>query len=109
MNYKKLIGAKELLQNNQLANVLPQFTGIALRNVYSFVEIRKRVRDYIVGIYGNRVIKVSGNFIWIKGKKETVLKQVREIKELVEKFFEATPSIVKNIRKNTKFFLCHYC
>lgn len=103
--YKQRIGAKELLQNNELASVLPQFTGLALQNVYSFKEVRKRVRDYIVGVYGNRVLKVAGNYIWISGKKETVIKQLKELKELVEAFYNATPSIVKNIRRNTKLVL----
>lgn len=105
MVYKKVIGAKALLQNKELANVLPQFTDLQLQNVYSFCEVRKRIRDYIVGVYGGKVLKVSGNYIWIQGNKEKVIDQMKQMKVLLEKFYNATPSIVKNIRRDTKFYL----
>lgn len=99
------IGLRDLLQNRALASVLPQFPkSMPLQNVYSYAKVEEMVAKYITKLLPKSKYDGEGEII-ARGKHETVLKQVRNAVPMIETFFNSTPSIVKNIRRNTKLYL----
>lgn len=96
------ITMKELFQNKEMANILPQFEDKDLKNVQSFGWVNDKVKEYIKNALN---AEIDGEEIVVKGKKSNVLQSLQRMKYTLEAFFNAMPSIVKNIRKNTKLYL----
>lgn len=93
---------KDLFQNKELSNILPQFKDEDLKNVQSFDWVNDKVKQYIQNALN---AEIEGEEIIVKGKKSNVLQSLQRMKYTLEAFFNAMPSIVKNIRKNTKLYL----
>lgn len=100
--YNNRISMKDLFQNKEMASILPQFKDEDLKNVQSFAWINERVKDYIKN---NLNADIYGDELIVNGKKSNVLQSLQRMKYTLEAFFNAMPSIVKNIRKNTKIYL----
>lgn len=97
--YNDRISMKDLFQNKELSNILPQFKDEDLKNVQSFDWVNDKVKQYIQNALN---AEIEGEEIIVKGKKSNVL---QSLQYTLEAFFNAMPSIVKNIRKNTKLYL----
>lgn len=92
----------QLFKNKRLARVLPQFpSNQPLQNVYSQAEITSRVRKYLTGALGGRWIDDE---IVVHGNYNKVYSQVVALKPMLKQFFESMPSLVKNMRKDTKLY-----
>lgn len=100
--YNNRISMKDLFQNNELSNILPQFKDEDLKNVQSFDWVNDKVKEYIKNALN---AKIDGDEIVVDGKKSNVLQSLQRMKYTLEAFFNAMPSIVKNIRKDTKLYL----
>lgn len=100
--YNNRISMKDLFQNNELSNILPQFKDEDLKNVQSFDWVNDKVKEYIKNALN---AKIDGDEIIVNGKKSNVLQSLQRMKYTLEAFFNAMPSIVKNIRKDTKLYL----
>lgn len=100
--YNDRISMKDLFQNKELSNILPQFKDEDLKNVQSFDWVNDKVKQYIQNALN---AEIEGEEIIVKGKKSNVLQSLQRMKYTLEAFFNAVPSIVKNIRKNTKLYL----
>ena len=100
--FNNRITMKELFQNKEMANILPQFEDKDLKNVQSFGWVNDKVKEYIKNALN---AEIDGEEIVVKGKKSNVLQSLQRMKYTLEAFFNAMPSIVKNIRKNTKLYL----
>lgn len=100
--YNDRISMKDLFQNKELSNILPQFKDEDLKNVQSFDWVNDKVKQYIKNALN---AEIEGEEIIVKGKKSNVLQSLQRMKYTLEAFFNAMPSIVKNIRKNTKLYL----
>ncbi len=100
--YNDRISMKDLFQNKELSNILPQFKDEDLKNVQSFDWVNDKVKQYIQNALN---AEIEGEEIIVKGKKSNVLQSLQRMKYTLEAFFNAMPSIVKNIRKNTKLYL----
>lgn len=100
--YNDRISMKDLFQNKELSNILPQFKDEDLKNVQSFDWVNDKVKEYIKNALN---AEIDGEEIIVKGKKSNVLQSLQRMKYTLEAFFNAMPSIVKNIRKNTKLYL----
>lgn len=101
--YNNLLTMEQLFRNPKLGKVLPQFPKkMPLRNVYSGAEITSRAQKYIVRALGGSV--TGEGEITIKGKQTEVLSRVRQLKPLLESFFNSMPALVSNLRKNTNVF-----
>lgn len=96
------IGMKDLFQNPDMAKIFPQFgPDDKLQNVYSFDWVDRKVKEYLVNALG---AKEEGGGLIVQGKKSNVIKDVKSIKWTIESFFNNLPSIVKNVRRNTKVY-----
>jgi len=92
----------DLFRNPKLARVLPQFPkNQPLQNVYSGAEIVRRATNYIRGIIGGRK-DIEG--LTVRGKHSEILARVEAMVPSIEKFFNAMPSLVKNLRNNTRLY-----
>lgn len=100
--YNNRISMKDLFQKNELSNILPQFKDEDLKNVQSFDWVNDKVKEYIKNVLN---AEIDGDEIIVNGKKSNVLQSLQRIKYTLEAFFNAMPSIVKNIRKDTKLYL----
>ena len=100
--YNNRISMKDLFQNNELSNILPQFKDEDLKNVQSFDWVNDKVKEYIKNALN---AKIDGDEIVVDGKKSNVLQSLQRMKYTLEAFFNAMPRIVKNIRKDTKLYL----
>lgn len=100
--YNDRISMKDLFQNKELSNILPQFKDEDLKNVQFFDWVNDKVKQYIKNALN---AEIEGEEIIVKGKKSNVLQSLQRMKYTLEAFFNAMPSIVKNIRKNTKLYL----
>ena len=100
--YNNRISMKDLFQNNELTNILPQFKDEDLKNVQSFDWMNDKVKEYIKNALN---AEIDGEEIIVKGKKSNVIQSLQRMKYTLEAFFNAMPSIVKNIRKDTKLYL----
>lgn len=100
--YNNRISMKDLFQNKELSKILPQFKDEDLKNVQSFDWVNDKVKEYIKNALN---AEIYGKEIIVKGKKSNVLQSLQRMKYTLEAFFNAMPSIVKNIRKDTKLYL----
>ena len=100
--FNNRITMKELFQNKEMADILPQFEDKDLKNVQSFDWVNDKVKEYIKNALN---AEIDGEEIVVRGKKSNVLQSLQRMKYTLEAFFNAMPSIVKNIRKNTKLYL----
>lgn len=100
--YNNRISMKDLFQNKELSNILPQFKDEDLKNVQSFDWVNDKIKEYIKNALN---AEIDGEEIIVKGKKSNVLQSLQRMKYTLEAFFNAMPSIVKNIRKDTKLYL----
>ncbi len=100
--YNDRISMKDLFQNKELSNILPQFNDEDLKNVQSFDWVNDKVKEYIKNALS---AEINGEEMVVKGKKSKILQSLQRMKYTLEAFFNAMPSIVKNIRKNTKLYL----
>lgn len=100
--YNNRISMKDLFQNKEMANLLPQFKDEDLKNVQSFAWINNKVKEYIINVLH---AEKHGEDIIVSGKKSNTIQSLQRMKYTLEAFFNAMPSIVKNIRKNTKLYL----
>ncbi len=104
--YYQILGTRELLQNKALASVLPQIPkSYILQNVYSYAKVEYMVAQYLTGLLQNARYDVADGIIVKKGKHDRVMAQVKQAVPLIEAFFNNVPSVVKNIRRNTKMYL----
>lgn len=95
---------QDLLMNPRMANVLPQFDrNTPLQNVYSYTEIEKRVLEYLKTTLKGQIVG-DGELI-VVGKQKAVLRRIKGFKKAIEDFFNVTPALVKNLRKNTKLYM----
>ena len=102
--FNKHLTMDALFRNPQLKHVLPQFPrNQALRNVYSFAEITRRVKVYLRGTLGGRNDPETEGLL-VRGKHSAVLKQVEQLAVMLEQFFSAVPQVVKNIRQGTPLY-----
>ena len=94
---------RDLFQNPKMANVLPQIEkGSALQNVYSFRVTEERVKNYIKGVFNARE---DDDGLIVRGKHKQVIRRLNNLKGQIEALFNAMPTVVKNIRANTKLRL----
>ena len=100
--YNNRISMKDLFQNKELSNILPQFKDEDLKNVQSFDWVNDKIKEYIKNALN---AEIDGDEIIVNGKKSNVLQSLQRMKYTLEAFFNAMPSIVKNIRKDTKLYL----
>lgn len=100
--YNDRTSMKDLFQNKELSNILPQFKDEDLKNVQSFDWVNDKVKEYIKNALS---AEIDGEEMVVKGKKSKILQSLQRMKYTLEAFFNAMPSIVKNIRKNTKLYL----
>jgi hypothetical protein len=101
------IGLKELLQNRALASVLPQFTeSMQLQNVYSYKKVEEMVGKYVANLLTYAKYEGDGEILAI-GKRVDIYRHVKSAVPMIEAFFNSTPNIVKNIRRNTKLYLTY--
>jgi len=92
----------DLFRNPKLASVLPQFpSNQPLQNVYSGAEIVRRATNYIRGLIGGRK---DINGLTVRGKHSDILQRVQDMIPAIEKFFDSMPSLVKNMRQNTRLY-----
>ncbi len=101
--YNNRLTARDLFMNSAMSGVFPQFSDAKLQNVYSFAEVEKRVQNYLAAalngtVSGDGELTVNGNY-------NKVLEQVRQLKPMIETFFNNTPKVAQAIRKNTPFYL----
>ena len=99
--YYALFTMRDLFQNPNMASVLPQI-GNTLQNVYSFKATEERVRNYIKGIFK---AQDGEDGLLIRGKHISVLNRLKGLTGQIEALFNAMPTVVKNIRANTKLRL----
>lgn len=100
--YNNRISMKDFFQNKELSNILPQFKDEDLKNVQSFDWVNDKIKEYIKNALN---AEIDGDEIIVNGKKSNVLQSLQRMKYTLEAFFNAMPSIVKNIRKDTKLYL----
>ena len=101
----KHIGLRDLLQNKTLSSVLPQFPkSMQLQNVYSYAKVEEMVAKYLTKLLGHSKYDGVGGIL-TKGSFDAVLQRVKNAVPMIETFFNSTPSVVKNIRRNTKLYL----
>lgn len=94
---------RDLFQNPKMANVLPQIEkGSALQNVYSFRVTEERVKNYIKGVFN---AQEDDDGLIVRGKHKQVIRRLNNLKGQIEALFNAMPTVVKNIRANTKLRL----
>lgn len=102
MRYNTLFKMQDLFMNPKLANIFPQFDKNT-RNVYSFADIERRVKEYLKNVLKGATEGQDG--LIVNGNKRVVLRQVRGLKTAIEALFNNIPSIAKNLRGNTKLYL----
>lgn len=103
MGYNQRFSMHDLFYNPQLKNIFPQFErGGRLQNVYSFAEVERRVTEYLKNAL-NGSISGEGE-LTVNGKHKQVLRQVRGLQAVIENFFNSMPSVVVNLRRNTKLY-----
>ena len=102
MRFNNQISMKDLFQNKEIENILPQFRDGDLKNVQSFEWVNGKVKEYIKTSLNG---EIKDGQLYLKGKKLNVLQSLQRMKYTLEAFFNAIPSIVKNIRHNTKLYL----
>lgn len=94
---------RDLFANSTMKGVLPQFGGQEpVHQVYSFAEQKRQVKEYLRGLLS---ATKSGETLRVKGNQPEVLKQVQQAKTTIEQFFNAMPSIAKNLRANTRVYM----
>jgi len=94
---------RDLFQNPNMADVLPQIKkGSALQNVYSFKVTEERVKNYIKGVFK---AQDGDDGLIVRGKHKQVVRRLNSLKGQIEALFNAMPTVVKNIRSNTKLRL----
>lgn len=104
MNAYHMFSMRELFMNEQLKNVFPQFGKIGkLQNVYSYAQVEKQVAEYLAGALNGSI--TGDGELTVRGKYKDVLGRVRQLQALIEEFFDSTPKIVANLRKNTALYL----
>jgi hypothetical protein len=102
--YNDIFKMRDLFMNPKLAGVFPQFErGVRLQNVYSFAQVERRILEYLKNVFNGSVTD-EGELI-VRGKKIDVLRRVTQLQGAIEVFFNNMPSIVKNLRSNTKLYL----
>jgi len=102
MKYNNKMTTNTLFKNEQLQNIVPQFPDhMPLQNLYSNAEIRRRVKEYLIGALGGQD---TNDNITVEGDPNQILAQVQSLKTLMEQFFNSMPSLVKNLRRDTKLY-----
>lgn len=81
--YNNRISMKDLFQNNELSNILPQFKDEDLKNVQSFDWVNDKVKEYIKNALN---AKIDGDEIVVDGKKSNVLQSLQRMKYTLEAF-----------------------
>ena len=84
--YNDRISMKDLFQNKELSNILPQFKDEDLKNVQSFDWVNDKVKQYIQNALN---AEIEGEEIIVKGKKSNVLQSLQRMKYTLEAFFNA--------------------
>jgi hypothetical protein len=104
MTYNNIFKMRDLFANPALAKVFPQFErGANLQNVYSFAQTERRVLEYLKNVF-NGAITGEGK-LTVKGKHKDVLRRLTQLQGAIEELFNSMPSVVKNLRNNTKLYL----
>ena len=99
-----LFTMRELFQNSNMAAVLPQVEKSSpLQNVYSYRVTEQRVRNYLEGVL--RTVARDDDGLVVRGKHNSVLKQIEGLKPQIEALFNVMPRVVKGIRSNIKLYL----
>lgn len=100
MQYNDRLTMKELFQNRELAGILPQFTQREkLQNVYSIESIVTKIEQYIRRAFNG---KLEERKIIIKGSAERRLKDIQNLKTILEAMYNNMPSIASNLRQNRR-------
>ena len=101
--YTSMFTLGYLIRNPAMSKVLPQFGGSPLRNVYSYRETEQRVRNYLAGML--RTITSDDDGLVVRGKHQTVLRQIEGMKGQIETLFNAMPKVAQHMRVGTKLYL----
>jgi len=90
-----------IFRDESLKDIIPYLPKeLPLQNIYSNAEIKRRVKEYLIGALPG----TADADILVEGNPYKVLEKVKELKPIMEQFFNSIPSIVKNIRRNTKIY-----
>lgn len=91
---------KELFQNSELADVLPQFTQKEIEQDNLQLEaIAKRIEQYITKVFAG---KRQGDKIVIESNYLQSLQELAKVKIVVESMQNHMPTLLYNLRQNTK-------
>lgn len=101
--YTAMFTLGNLFQNPAMSKVLPQLGSSPLRNVYSYRETEQRVRNYLAGML--RTITSDDDGLVVRGKHQTVLRQIEGMKGQIEALFNAMPKVAQHMRAGTKLYL----
>lgn len=91
MKYNEKFGVKDLLNNERLSNLFPQFT--------KGYKLEEEIAQYICRFFNGNI---EDDSIKIVGNHKKVLKQVNEFKHLIEELYNRTALVERYMHSNAK-------